>query len=83
MYADVTAQGLTQVAELGYEIGEYTNATVAGQEYLVMPATVGGGPANQNYLIRKDGNYMITIIATSIDGSTAAMALVNSFTTVA
>ena len=71
---------LEEMDVFGFEFGQPFTVWVAGQPFDALPITVGAGETEtrQYYLVRIQGGYMVTIIASLFDDITFAE-LVGSF----
>lgn len=66
LYANSLKTQLEKVTQMKYNIGEFTEKTISGNKYTVVPATinVSGQQIFQNYYIRSVGDYMVAILVT-------------------
>lgn len=73
-YADVLANQLSQIDDMGYEAGDTYTMNLHGQEYLVLPVKAtkivfpDGTCFCQDYILRKQDQLMTTFIGTYIEG---------------
>lgn len=67
-YADSIASQLEDLTEIEYEVGEKSNKTIAGEDYVVIPTTANsmGVDMEQYYLMRKIDGYMMSMIITTV-----------------
>lgn len=66
LYANSLKKQLEAVTQMKYNIGEFSEKTICGNKYTVVPATinVSGQQIFQNYYIRSVGDYMVAILVT-------------------
>ncbi len=66
LYANSLKSQLEKVTQMKYNVGDFTETTISGNKYTVVPATidVSGQQIFQNYYIRSVGDYMVAILVT-------------------
>lgn len=79
-FADEMATALKDNTLYEYTIGDTYTTELCGKEYLVLPAQVAEYGLYQNYMLCREGNYMIEIIFTGFgeEGMDEAMSLFNN-----
>lgn len=79
-FAEEMATALKANTMYEYTMGDTYTTQVCGKDYLVLPAQVADYGLNQNYMLRREGNYMIEIILTGFgeEGMDEAMSLFNN-----
>ena len=70
---------LEAMSNIKYVIGETSSEYIGGIEYTTLEATIEDSNISQKYYVRKNGNYFMGIIATSVTGENGINEIINCF----